>query len=334
MMKSILKNRLQKAAFLTLFVLLIGVLGYVLMFNYSFVDALYMSLITFTTVGFGEVHPFGVGEKVFTIFLLLISLVTFGYTVSSLSEYLISGQFFYHLKQKKVQKIIDNLEGHTIVCGFGRNGKQAVAKLQEYKRAVVVVEQNKDIVSFLDENNILNIEGDATSDEVLKKAGVLKAKSLITALPSDADNLFVVLSAHQLNKKCTIISRASTESSYKKLKFAGAENVIMPDKLGGDHMASLVVTPDVVEFVNKLAIAGDTTTNLREISVNELPEKYLNKTILDLDLRNETGCTVIGFKNKDEEYVINPDATTVLERDTFLILLGRQEQIKKLREIF
>lgn len=333
-MNKILQTRLQKAIFFTVLILSIGVTGYTYLFGYSFIDALYMTIITVTTVGYGEVHPFGMGEKVFTIILILLSLVIFGYTVSSFSEYLISGRFFKHLKQRKVQKKIDGLEGHSIVCGFGRNGKQAVAKLQEYKQAVVVIEQDKEIVAFLDANDILNIEGDSTTDEALIRAGVYKAKSLITALPSDADNLFVVLSASQLNKKCKIISRASTESTQNKLKLAGAENVIMPDKLGGDHMASLVVTPDVVEFVNKLAIAGDETTNLKEIAVSDLPEKYHSKTILDLHLRNKTGCTVIGFKNKDEEYIINPDANTILEKDTFLILLGREEQIQKLRNLF
>jgi len=278
-MNNILKTRLQKAIFLTLLILSIGVIGYASLFNYSFVDALYMTVITVTTVGYGEVHPFGVGEKIFSIMLILSSIVTFGYTVSSFSEYLISGRFFYQLKQKKVQKIIRNLEGHAIVCGFGRNGKQAVAKLQEYKKDVVVIEQNKDTIAFLDAHKILNIEGDATSDDVLVKAGIDNAESLIASLPSDADNLFVVLSAHQLNRKCKIISRAYKESSYSKLKFAGAENVIMPDKLGGDYMASLVVTPDIVEFVNKLAIAGDSTTNLREIAVNDLPSKYVGKTM-------------------------------------------------------
>lgn len=169
---------------------------------------------------------------------------------------------------------------------------------------------------------------------MLLKAGIKNAKNLITALPSDADNLFVVLSARQLNKNCTIISRASKESSYNKLKIAGADNVIMPDKLGGNHMASLVVTPDVIEFVDRLTIEGETTANLEEIDVNELPKKYLNKTILDLDLRNKTGCTVIGFRNPDKDYIINPEATIKLVEDAHLIVLGRPEQIIKLRELF
>lgn len=171
-------------------------------------------------------------------------------------------------------------------------------------------------------------------DEFLLKAGIKKAKNLITALPSDADNLFVVLSARQLNKDCKIISRASKESSYSKLKIAGADNVIMPDKLGGDHMASLVVTPDVIEFVDRLTIEGETTANLEEIDVDELPKKYLGKTILDLDLRKKTGCTVIGLRNPDKDYIINPEADSKLIAGSHLIVLGRPEQIIKLRQLF
>ena len=144
----------------------------------------------------------------------------------------------------------------------------------------------------------------------------------------------MVLSARQFNKDFTIISRASNESSYGKLKFAGATNVIMPDKLGGAHMASLVVTPDLIEFVDQLTISGNLNANLEEISVNDLPEEYLNKTILDLDLRKKTGCSVIGFKNNEGKYIINPESTSVLERDTYVIVLGRKEQITRLRQIF
>jgi voltage-gated potassium channel len=233
-----------------------------------------------------------------------------------------------------VQKTIEKLEGHTIVCGFGRNGKQAIVKLKNYQKEYVVIERNKNLIEKLDTEEILNVEGDATTDEILIKAGIKRAKNLITALSSDADNLFVVLSARQLNKDCTIISRASKESSYSKLKIAGADNVIMPDKLGGNHMASLVVTPDVIEFVDRLTIEGETTANLEEIAVNELPKMYLNKTILDLDLRKKTGCTVIGFRTPDKDYVINPDASIKLVADTHLIVLGRPEQIMKLRELF
>ena len=333
-MKSIFKSKFQKALFLLVLVITIGVLGYMFLSGYSFVDALYMTVITVSTVGFGEIEPLNDQEKLFTIFLITISIISFGYTVSAFTEYIISGQLFQQLKLKKVQKKIEKLNGHTIICGFGRNGKQSMIKLQNYKQDFVIIEKADDVINTIDLDGYLNVQGDATTDEVLIRAGIERANNLITALPSDADNLFVVLSARQLNANCRIISRASNESSYDKLKIAGANNVIMPDKLGGDHMASLVVTPDVIEFVGRLTIEGETTANLEEISVNDLPQKYLYKTILDLDLRKKTGCTVIGFKTPYGNYIINPEASIELKEDAHLIVLGRPEQIMKLRELF
>ncbi len=334
MMRTVFQSRLYRAITFSVLIVAVGVLGYILLFEYSLIDALYMTVITISTIGFGEVHPFGTGEKLFTIGLIISSLFIFGYAVSSFSEYLISGQFFHQIKVKKVQKKIELLEGHTIVCGYGRNGKQAISKLKNYKKQIVVVEKFEGIARQLDEKGVLTIQGDATLDETLLRAGVMKAKNLITALPSDADNLFVVLTAKQLNKECKIISRASKETSYNKLKIAGADNVIMPDKLGGSHMASLVVTPDVIEFVDRLTIEGETTANLEEVAINDLPEKYLDKTILDLDLRKKTGCTVIGYRTQNKEYIINPEAEVKLEAGGNLIVLGRPEQIKTLRRLF
>ena len=330
----LIKSKIDKIALLVILIIAIGILGYMGLSGYNFVDALYMTVITVTTVGFGELQPFSPEEKIFTIFLILTSIIIFGYAVSAFSEYLVSGKLFEHFKHRRVEKKIGHLKGHTIVCGYGRNGKQAILKLSNYNRKFVVVERSKEKIEALDVAGILNIEGDATLDETLQRAGIENAAFLITALPSDADNLFVVLTASQLNKNCVIISRASNESSYKKLKFAGANNVIMPDKLGGDHMASLVTTPDVIEFVDRLTIEGETTANLEEVAVNDLPEKYLNKTILDLDIRRKTGCTVIGFKNPDKNYIINPEADVKLVTDSQLIILGRPEQIIKLRKVF
>jgi len=330
----IIKSKVAKIGSLVISSITIGTIGYMWLSGYNFVDALYMTVITVTTVGFGELQPFSPEEKIFTIFLILTSITIFGYAVSAFSEYLVSGKLFEQLKHRRVEKQIGYLKGHTIVCGYGRNGQQAILKLGNYNKEFVVVEKKKEMIETLDAQDILNIQGDATLDETLIRAGIEKASFLITALPSDADNLFVVLTASQLNKDCVIISRAGNESSYKKLKFAGANNVIMPDKLGGDHMASLVTTPDVIEFVDRLTIEGETTANLEEIAVNDLPEKYINKTILDLDLRKQTGCKVIGFRNPDKEYLINPEANIKLVADSQLIVLGRPEQILKLREFF
>lgn len=328
------KSKLYISILLLALVLFMGIGGYMELSNESFIDSLYMTVITMSTVGFGTLHELNESEKLFTVFLIVISIVVYGYSVTALTQYFANKNIFQILKIKKVQQEIQNLKNHTVVCGYGRNGKQAVAKLKQFNQPCIVIEKRKDEIADLERDHILYVEGDATNDEDLKKLGLERAKSLITALPSDADNLFVVLSARQFNKDFTIISRASNESSYGKLKFAGATNVIMPDKLGGAHMASLVVTPDLVEFVDRLTIAGTTSANLEEISINELPEEYLFKTILDLDLRKKTGCNVIGFKTKEGDYIINPDAKTPLENDTHLIVLGNKDQILKLRELF
>jgi len=330
----IFRSKLQISTFLLLTVVTIGVAGYMIIAGDGFVDSLYMTIITMSTVGFGEIHKFSTETKLFTIFLIIISIVVYGYSVTAITEYLASSNFFKILKYKKVEQEIAKLRNHTIVCGYGRNGKQAVNKLRQFNVPCVVIEKRLNEIADLERDGVLYVEGDATNDDDLLKLGLDRAQSLITALPSDADNLFVVLSARQFNKKFTIISRASNESSYGKLKIAGATNVIMPDKLGGAHMASLVVTPDLIEFIDRLTIAGNENANLEEISVNSLPEEFISKTILDLDLRKKTGCTAIGFKDINGEYVINPGADTKLEKDTYLIVLGNKEQIDQLREFF
>ena len=329
----IFKTKLYVSILFFISVVAIGVMGYMILSAANFLDALYMTIITMTTVGFSEIHPLNEHEKIFTIFLILISIVVYAYSATALSEYLVNGKLLQLLKLRKVQQKIQNLKNHTIVCGYGRNGKQAVIKLKNFNMPCVVIEKDKALIEQLERDNILYVEGDATQDESIQKAAVHNAKSLITALASDADNLFVVLSARQMNKDMIIISRASNESSINKLKIAGANNIIMPDKIGGLHMASLVVTPDLVEFVERLTILEEGSTNLEEIPVNGLDPEFLNKTIRDLDLRRRTGCSVIGFKTSANEYIVNPESETILTMGSNLIVLGRPSQIKKLRKI-
>jgi len=327
------RTKLYISLILITIVLFIGVSGYTIISNESLIDSLYMTVITMSTVGFGTLHELNQIEKLFTIGLIILSIGVYGYFVTAITEYLANDNFFQLLKYKKMQQKIQKLKGHTIVCGYGRNGRQAVVQLKKFNMPCIVIEKDKEILEELDKANMLYVEGDATEDETLNEAAIQNAKSLITALPSDADNLFVVLSARQINKEFTIISRASSESSFKKLKIAGATNIIMPDKIGGEHMASLVVTPDLVEFVDKLKISEECDTNLEEIAINDLPKEFLNKTLLDLDLRRKTGCNVIGFKTSKNEYIINPEPTTRLDSGSNLIVLGRPNQIEKLRQM-
>ncbi|TND07747.1 MAG: trkA1 [Bacteroidetes bacterium] len=322
------------SAGLLLLVVLIGASGYMLIEGYPFLDALYMTVITVGTVGFTEVHPLSDAGRIFTIFLIITGFGTFAYAISSFTSYLTDGEFRKYYQFYKVVNAIEKLDGHVIICGYGRNGRQAAHVLKRHDKRFVVVEQKKDVVDTLNHRfSHLVLEGDATQDEVLLKAGVERASALITTLPIDADNLFIVLSARALNKNLTIISRASDDNSDRKLKTAGANNVIMPDKIGGAHMASLVLKPDVIEFIDYITGQGGPEINLEEITFDNLPEPLRNKTIRDLEIRNKSGANIVGFKKGNGEYVINPSADTQLIPDGKLFVLGTPEQIGKLREL-
>ena len=331
----VIRSKLYKALVLMFGLIFIGVVGFIWIAEYNFIDALYMTVITVSTVGFKEVQPLDFESKIFTIFLIFTSVGIYGYVLSVITEYISNNKLFEELKFNQVQKKINKLKNHTIVCGYGRNGRQAVATLRSHNKKVVVIENSPELIYEINLIKGVFVEkGDATSDEVLIKAGIGNASSLITTLPSDADNLYVVLSARQLNKDAILISRASNESSYSKLKIAGADNVILPDNLGGQHMATLVVTPDIIEFIDRLSVEGESTSTIEELVIESLPEEFKGKSIFDLDLRRKTGCTVIGFKTPEKNYIVNPDASMKLVKNSKLFVIGKPEQIKKINEFF
>lgn len=333
-MNKVLQSNLGGALALLVMVFFLGVLGFRLFFDYAWIDAVYMTVITITTVGFGEVNPPSPTEKIFTSLLILSSIFIVGYAIKVISEYILSKNNIGNLRQKKVQKKIKSLENHIIVCGFGRNGKQAVQKLQAYNHPFVVIEQDEEVIERFQED-ILFIHGNANEDEILKLGGIEKARTLICALPSDADNLFIVLSARQLNEGLKIISRATQETSYKKLKLAGADNVIMPARIGGDHMAALVVVPDLVEFLDNLTVSGEEDSiNVEQISFENVSPDGKEKAILDLDLRKRTGCSIIGYKNEHGEYIVNPEPATIIHKNSKLIVIGRPNQIESLKQLY
>jgi len=328
------RSKINTAILLLCVLLFVGVIGFRIMSNLSWVDALYMTVITITTVGFGEVQPLDDESKIFTVFLILASVVIVGYAIKVITEYILSKNDVEEIKQKKMQKKIDNLKGHIIICGYGRNGKQAAKKLLVYKKPFVVIEKSKEVIEKFQNEMVPFVLGNANEDEILLQAGIDRAGCLISALPNDADNLFVVLSARQINKGMNIISRASQETSYNKLKLAGANNVILPDNIGGDHMASLVVVPGLIEFIDNLSIVGKSNINIEEIPVEKLYDTTEVKTIKDLDLRKKTGCNVIGYKTVNGEYIVNPEADLKLVANSKVIVLGRPEQIQILNSLY
>ena len=333
-MKKIFQSKIYVAVLLLLAVFIAGVFGYKFISEYSWIDAFYMTVITITTVGFGEVVPLDDVDKLFTSVLILSSIFILAYAISVITEYMLSKNNIGNLREKRIHKIIDSMKDHVIVCGYGRNGKQAVEKLIAYKKPFVIIEKDHEVVDKFG-SAALFVEGNASDDEVLKEAGVNRANTLICALPSDADNLFIVLTARQMNPNLRIISRATEETSYKKLKLAGADNVILPEKIGGDHMASLVVVPDLVEFLDNLSVSGEKDSiNVKQIPYEKICFQDQSQAIKDLDIRKKTGCSVIGYKSPIGEYIVNPEPSMILEKDSVLILIGRPDQIESLKQLY
>ncbi len=335
-MFSIFKSyyRFYAPLLILLSVWVIGTIGYIIIDDYTLFDAFYMTVITVATVGYGEVAPLSHAGKLFTAFLIITSFGTFAYAVSSITKFVIDGEFNEFFKNRKLNATIDKISDHVIICGYGRNGRQAAQVLKKHHKRFVVIENSATLTSTLNHKfSELVITGDSTQDEVLIKAGILRAKAIITTLPVDADNLFIVLSARNLNKNLTIISRASEDNSDTKLKIAGADNVIMPDKVGGAHMASLVMKPDVMEFIDHITAEGGDNISLEEISFDRIPDELKNKTLKDLEIRNRSGANIIGYKTAKGEYIINPSADTLVIPDSKLFVLGTPEQITALKKI-
>jgi len=314
-------------------IIFIGVFGYMLIDGFSIINAIYMTVITVSTVGFREAQPLSDTGKLFTSFLILGSLGVLTYFITSITQSLFKSQmsFFYpgFNKRKKNTK----MENHVVVVGYGRNGDQVVKELMAFGSNVVVIDENHEIVINNIGRPIRFIEGNATDDEILIKGDVKSARALITTLPNDADNLFVVLTARALNPGLKIISRASSDSAEKKLRMAGVDSVVLPERVGGAHMATLVAQPDIVEFLEHLTLHSDSPTQLMEIACNELPEGMRNKPIREFAIRRKSGANIIGMKTAQGDLIMNPSPDTKLIPESKLFVLGTLEQIEDLKEL-
>jgi voltage-gated potassium channel len=329
-----MKRNNFKHAYLTIGLLLsiiaIGTLGYSLL-GFTPSEAVYQTIITIATVGFEEVHQLDNTGMWFTTLLVVVSIGVFFYAVTSFTRYIVEGVFMNSYKDTKVKRKIEKISDHVVICGYGRNGKQAAIELSQHKVKVVVIEKQPEIVQLLrDTPGMLYVEGDADDEEVLKLAHLESARAMITTLPEDADNLFVVLSARELNPDMKIISRASVDNSDRKLKRAGATNVIMPDKIGGQRMAKLVAQPDVVEFIELMLLQSIDSVVLEEISCHTLASCFAGKSISELDHKNTSGANVVGLKREDNSYLINPVPETILTSSDKLFALGARTQINQL----
>ena len=326
---------LRLALRLMLLAVAIGVVGFMIIEGYGFVDAFYMSIITISTVGFTEVVPLTQAGKLFASFYIILNVGFFAYVLAVFSYYIVQGEIFKKMHLNLIDKNIDNLNNHVILCGFGRYGREAAAHFKLHRMPFVVIEIDPNRIKEMQEHpdKILYLEDDATHDEALLKAGIENARAIITALPDDSDNVFTVLSARQLNSKINIISRARDPRSEKKLELAGADHVIMPDHIGGFYMATLVTKPGAVDFFSYITNEYQSDIGFEELAYDKLPDSFKDKSIRELGLRQSSGVNVIGFRASDGHYVVNPEPDTKLTASTSLIVLGSQKQLDQLRNL-
>ncbi|MCK5766040.1 MAG: potassium channel protein [Bacteroidales bacterium] len=328
------KRKILTAIFILCGIMVLGVTGYMLIEGDNFLNSLYMTIITISTVGFGEIHRLSNPGKVFTMVLIISSFGIYAYAISIITTHFVEGQLagFFALGGRNKSKV-KKMDKHVIICGYGRNGQQAAHELIAHKQAFVIVENSHDVIMHHLSEDFRFVEGDATNDDILEKAKIKNARALITTLPNDADNLFVALTARSLNPTMIIISRASNESSEKKLKVAGVNNVVMPERVGGAHMATLVAKPDVMEFLEMLSVHGAAPTNLEEIVCSDLPVDVLDKTIYEIGIRKKTGANIIGFKTSDGEFILNPSPDLSVSKGSKLFVLGTPEQIANMKHM-
>lgn len=326
-------NRQFKRIYYFLLLLLVviagGTLGFMIIEEWSLIDSLYMTIITVSTVGFGEVNELTEYGRLFTAFLIIFSFGTFAYAVSAITVYVVNGEYKEYFKQYKAMQEVRKLKGHIIVCGYGRVGYQVTQDLVRQGYDCLVLENDTAIVDeHKDDEGFYIMRGDGTNDDNLIEAGIHEAEAVVTCLPKDADNMYVVLSARELNKSVKIVSRANQRSSINKLKTAGADKVIMPDSIGGTHMASLIAKPDAIEFIEAIKVSGQHESNVETITFTQLPEALRNKTVEELESKKITGVTIIGYKSPEGRYLINPPLETVIVPGSQLFVLGSADQIE------
>jgi voltage-gated potassium channel len=338
MLKQLNLSRLYLALGLLVFSFAVGVAGFMGLENYSLVDAFYMTVITASTVGFGEVHPLSDLGRLFTSFYILFNLLVVAYLVSVLTTYIFDGELRHLFRMIRADQEIKSFRDHVIVCGFGRNGYKAYDELRHSGTRAVVVEQNQALLNAAAEaghRQIPAVLGDATTETALRQAGIEHARALITALPKDADNVFVALTARELNPHITIIARASARSSVSKLISAGANSVVMPDEIGGSHMANLIIRPEVIKFLDMISGLDPNKLRLEELPYHELKPTLRGRSIRELDVRSRTGATIIALRRGEGgELEVSPAADYRTAAGDVLLVLGNEAQIQALHQQF
>ncbi len=332
-------RNLEKAVLLLFAVIALGVAGYMLIEGASFLDALYMVIITITTIGYGERFPLGTGGEVFTLFLIISGVGIVGYTLVSGVEFMIENSVGGMMERRKMRKEIESMIGHYILCGYGRVGQHIADDLKDAGVDFVIIERDAAAAEKANGLGFLVIKDDATNDETLRQAGIESARGLVSALSSDAENLYITLTARELCPHLFIVSRCDSEESESKLRRAGADRVISPHSIGGRRMAAMLLKPTVWDYLDLVTRGQYIEFNIENLEwriddVEIQPNSQLDgKSIDEAKIYSISGALILAVKKKGLGFNTKPSKDTRLDPGDYIVAIGTVEQLAKLEEL-
>ncbi|MEW5692750.1 MAG: potassium channel protein [Candidatus Hydrogenedentota bacterium] len=328
-------KKFKLSILLLIIVILIGSSGYIIIEGWNYYDAIYMTIITIFSVGYAEIHPLSFYGRIFTIVLILCGISALTFSIANLTAFIVEGDLHKILRRRKMEKRLQDIKNHIIVCGVGRVGYYAVSELSRINIPVVIIDTNQDNLSRAETNfsSIIALYGNATEEKTLIDAGVKLARGLIATLSTDADNLFLLVTAKALNPNLPVIARAIDDKAIDKFKRAGADKVVSPNVLGGLRMASIAVRPTVVNFLDTMIYSEEEVLRLEEVTI-PVNSSFIGKTLAQVQIPNQTGLIIIAIKDISRGgYVYNPKSDTLLTSDSILIVMGSIGQIQRLRDL-
>ena len=327
-----LARRILLIALAIVALLAAGTAGFTLIEGYPVFDAFYMTLTTMTTVGYMEVHPLHFWGRVFNSFLIIFGVTTILISIGAMTQGIIELEFGDALSKRRNKRMIDKLENHFIICGYGRVGRGAASELQHAGVPFVVVDRDAERVERAMMDGMLAVSADSTQDETLHQVGITRARGMVAALATDADNLFVLLSAKALNPNIYVAARAAEEGADQKMRRAGADAVFAPYAMAGHRLAQAMLRPHVVRFLDFATGAADLDVAMEQVQVAENSE-VVGKTIAELQIRRELGVVVLAVRKGDGEMLFNPPADTAIAGGDCLIAMGKQPNLRALESL-
>lgn len=324
--------RLRLAFGLVVGVLLVGATGFHLIEHWSWFDGLYMTVVTMTTVGYGETHPLSPAGRAFNMMLIVSSVIAGGLLVATLTQAMLELELKDVLGRKRMEREIEKLSGHYIICGAGRVGRTVARELRAQGRPFVILEKDAVRAQWAQDEGMPVLIGSAANEEVLQKAHIQQAVGLIAAVTSDAENLYIVLTARGMRNDLKIIARASEEEAAPKLRRAGASQVLSPYHFVGHRIVQLLLRPNVLDFIDTVVGAGRMDMQIEEVQV-QAGSRLVDRTLADAAIRQHAGAMILALKRVDGAFIFNPAPEDVIRANDFLIAIGGTDHLKKLEEL-